>query len=331
MSAKTENFINAVKDGALSLWGIYKVLPSVAIAQGALESAWGTSAPNNNLFGIKGNYNGNSANMTTWESYGDIRYDIVDAFRAYPDWNTSIKDYGAFLNVNSRYAKALGLTDPQKQIQAIWEAGYATDPDYVSKIMSIINANDLRKYDAMVLNGEITTPQATQPVPVTSNSYTVKKGDTLTKIAKLHGVRIIDLKTWNNIENANLIQIGQVLKTSAPIQAPQQPTQTTQPTPNVPRGTYTVKSGDTLSQIAERVGMSVYEIQQINAIPDINRIQLGQVLQLESKPLQRKYTVKSGDTLSGIAYKLGTTVNNLRSGNNIGNPNLIYVGQVLKY
>ena len=331
MSAKTENFINAVKDGALSLWGIYKVLPSVAIAQGALESAWGTSAPNNNLFGIKGNYNGNSANMTTWESYGDIRYDIVDAFRAYPDWNTSIKDYGAFLNVNSRYAKALGLTDPQKQIQAIWEAGYATDPDYVSKIMSIINANDLRKYDAMVLNGEITTPQATQPVPVTSNSYTVKKGDTLTKIAKLHGVRIIDLKTWNNIENANLIQIGQVLKTSAPIQAPQQPTQTTKTTPNVPRGTYTVKSGDTLSQIAERVGMSVYEIQQINAIPDINRIQLGQVLQLESKPLQRKYTVKSGDTLSGIAYKLGTTVNNLRSGNNIGNPNLIYVGQVLKY
>ena len=331
MSAKTENFINAVKDGALSLWGIYKILPSVAIAQGALESAWGTSAPNNNLFGIKGNYNGNSANMATWESYGGIRYDIVDTFRAYPDWNTSIKDYGAFLNVNSRYKNALGLTDPQKQIQAIWEAGYATDPDYVSKIMSIINANDLRKYDAMVLNGEISTPKATQPVPVTSNSYTVKKGDTLTKIAKLHGVRIVDLKTWNNIENANLIQIGQVLKTSAPIQAPQQPTQPTQPTPNVPRGTYTVKSGDTLSQIAERVGLSVYEIQQINAIPDINRIQVGQVLQLESKPLQRKYIVKSGDTLSGIAYKLGTTVNNLRSGNNIGNPNLIYVGQVLKY
>ena len=326
MSAKTENFINAVKDGALSLWGIYKVLPSVAIAQGALESAWGTSAPNNNLFGIKGNYNGNSANMATWESYGGIRYDIVDNFRAYPDWNTSIKDYGAFLNVNSRYKNALGLTDPQKQIQAIWEAGYATDPDYVSKIMSIINANDLRKYDAMVLNGEITTPQ---PVPVTSNSYTVKKGDTLTKIAKLHGVRIIDLKTWNNIENANLIQVGQVLKTSAPIQAPKQPTPT--PTPNVPRGTYTVKSGDTLSKIAERVGLSIYEIQQINAIPDINRIQVGQVLQLELKPLQRKYIVKSGDTLSGIAYKLGTTVNNLRSGNNIGNPNLIYVGQVLKY
>ena len=331
MSAKTENFINAVKDGALSLWGTYKVLPSVAIAQGALESAWGTSAPNNNLFGIKGNYNGNSANMATWESYGGIRYDIVDSFRAYPDWNTSIKDYGAFLNVKSRYAKALGLTDPQKQIQAIWEAGYATDPDYVSKIMSIINANDLRKYDAMVLNGEISTPQATQPVPMTSNSYTVKKGDTLTKIAKLHGVRIIDLKTWNNIENANLIQIGQVLKTSAPIQVvPVVPVASTN-TENVPRGTYTVKSGDTLSKIAERVGMSVYEIQQINAIPDINRIQVGQVLQLESMPLQRKYTVKSGDTLSGIAYKLGTTVNNLRSGNNIGNPNLIYVGQVLKY
>lgn len=329
MSAKTENFINAVKDGALSLWGTYKVLPSVAIAQGALESAWGTSAPNNNLFGIKGSYNGNSASMATWESYGGIRYDIVDNFRAYPDWNTSIKDYGAFLNVNSRYKNALGLTDPQKQIQAIWEAGYATDPDYVSKIMSIINANNLKKYDAMVLNGEISTPQEEAHTISTPRLYVVKKGDTLTKIAKLHGVRIVDLKTWNNIENANLIQVGQVLKTSAP--TPTQPTQATQPTPNVPRGTYTVKSGDTLSQIAERVGMSVYEIQQINATPDINRIQVGQVLQLQAKPLQRKYIVKSGDTLSGIAYKLGTTVNNLRSGNNIGNPNLIYVGQVLKY
>lgn len=155
MSVKTDNFIHTVKGGATPLWDVYKVLPSVAIAQAALESGWGTSSlatKNNNLFGIKGDYGGNSANMQTWEVYGGVRYDIKANFRAYPDWETSIKDYGVFLNVNSRYKTALGLTDYKHQIREIHEAGYATDPQYQEKIVSIIEANDLVRVDDQVLN-----------------------------------------------------------------------------------------------------------------------------------------------------------------------------------
>lgn len=71
MSVQTESFINKVKGGAAALWPVYKVLPSVAIAQAALESAWGTSglaSNHNNLFGIKGSYGGNAANMVSTSS-----------------------------------------------------------------------------------------------------------------------------------------------------------------------------------------------------------------------------------------------------------------------
>uniref|UniRef100_UPI0028A97947 glycoside hydrolase family 73 protein n=1 Tax=Carnobacterium sp. TaxID=48221 RepID=UPI0028A97947 len=189
MSVQTESFINKVKGEATALWSVYKVLPSVTIAQAALESAWGTSglaANHNNLFGIKGNYGGNAANMATWEVYGGITYTITANFRSYPDWATSIKDYGVFLNVNSRYSKSLGLTDYKQQIKAIHEAGYATDPQYQTKIISIIVANDLVRFDKQVIDSTISDSNKL-PVSsvklvsdkITGNSYTVKSGDTL--------------------------------------------------------------------------------------------------------------------------------------------------------
>lgn len=177
MSKQTENFINKVKGGATQLWSIYKVLPSVAIAQAALESAWGTSGlatKYNNLFGIKGSYGGNAANMATWEVYGGVRYDIKANFRAYPNWETSIKDYGVFLNVNSRYKKALGLTNYKDQIKAIHVAGYATDPNYQKKIIQIIEANNLVQFDKQVLSGAVTPSKPTTSKPQASGNATVK-------------------------------------------------------------------------------------------------------------------------------------------------------------
>lgn len=97
---------------------------------------------------------------------------------------------------------------------------------------------------------------------------------------------------------------------------------------------YVVKSGDTLSGIALKFGTTVQELAQLNNIKNPNLIYSGQVLKLpvsnSSNKYQRTYVVQSGDTLSGIASKFGTTVSNLVSLNNISNPNLIYVGQVLK-
>ena len=100
-------------------------------------------------------------------------------------------------------------------------------------------------------------------------------------------------------------------------------------------GTYTVKSNDTLSAIANDFGVTVDQLVRWNNISNPNLITIGQILYFADKSSSGlgqgiTYVVQAGDTLSGIATKFGTTVANLVSLNNISDPNLKYVGQVLK-
>ena len=109
---------------------------------------------------------------------------------------------------------------------------------------------------------------------------------------------------------------------------------------------YTVQTGNTLSGIAYKYGVTVSQLQQWNNISNPNLIYTGQVLKIyqmsegqasgknrtssSSNSSYTTYTVQAGNTLSGIAYKYGVTVSQLQQWNNISNPNLIYTGQVLK-
>ena len=96
--------------------------------------------------------------------------------------------------------------------------------------------------------------------------------------------------------------------------------------------TYTVRSGDSLSAIAARFGTTVSALQSANNIRNANLIYPGQVLRVSGQATaQRVYTVRSGDNLSVIASRLGTTVGHLQSTNGIRNVNLIYPGQSLRY
>lgn len=115
------------------------------------------------------------------------------------------------------------------------------------------------------------------------------------------------------------------------------------PEPDEPKtpasSTYTVRSGDTLSGIAAMYGTTYQELAELNGISDPDLIYPGQKIKVTGKAsgssgkpssASRTYTVKSGDTLSGIASKYGTTWQKLRDLNGLDNPNLIYPGQVLK-
>lgn len=166
-------------------------------------------------------------------------------------------------------------------------------------------------------------PVKPTPVPVeNADVYTVKSGDTLSGIAQKFGVTVDNLVAWNNIENKNVINVGQVL--------------------TVKNGTtvYTVKAGDNLTTIARKFGTTAENLASLNELANPNLINVGQKLRVNgtevvtvptTKPLETQvvYTVKAGDTLSEIAQKNGTTADIIARTNGISNPNLIRVGQKL--
>lgn len=104
---------------------------------------------------------------------------------------------------------------------------------------------------------------------------------------------------------------------------------------------YTVQSGDTLSSIATRYGVTVENLASINGLSNPNLIYPGEVLKIypennrnmvnrDKMEFSSTYIVRLGDTLSFIARRFDTTVNDLVELNDIANPNLIYPGEILK-
>ena len=102
--------------------------------------------------------------------------------------------------------------------------------------------------------------------------------------------------------------------------------------------TVTVEAGDSLSKIAKAHGMTVERLAALNAICDINQLFVGQVLLLgeeqpeadpDAAPTEVSVTVQAGDSVSKIAKRYDTTVDAILSGNDISDPNLIFVGQTL--
>ena len=149
-----ENFIAAIKDAAIASAAISKIPASFTIAEAALESAWGSSllaTKGHNLFGVKADkaWTGDTLSIRTREYYTG-RWVFVDAlWRKYPDWFGSITDHAKFLTTNKRYATAFLAKNVEDFTAAIAKAGYATDPLYAHKILSVIRANKLEVLDVI--------------------------------------------------------------------------------------------------------------------------------------------------------------------------------------
>ncbi|MCH1975595.1 LysM peptidoglycan-binding domain-containing protein [Enterococcus hirae] len=96
--------------------------------------------------------------------------------------------------------------------------------------------------------------------------------------------------------------------------------------------THVVQYGETLSSIATKYGTTYQALASWNGLSNPNMIYAGQVLKVNEKvSTTRTYTVRSGDNLSSIASRLGTTYQALAQRNGLSNPNLIYPGQTLSY
>ncbi|MEW2386656.1 glucosaminidase domain-containing protein, partial [Micromonospora sp. NPDC047707] len=127
---------------------------SVAIGQSALETGWGRYAALNNYFGIKcvNNDPGSIAigcrTMTTTECGPRGCGPEAGVFRVYATMEDSFRDYGRFLHNSPRYAKAFNFThDPDQFIREVHAAGYATDPEYANKVISIMRTYNLYRFN----------------------------------------------------------------------------------------------------------------------------------------------------------------------------------------
>lgn len=159
-------------------------------------------------------------------------------------------------------------------------------------------------------------------LPSTQNTYTVKKGDSLWSIAKKYNTTVEQLKAANNL-TSNLLNIGQVLKIPQ-TEVPVEPGDYT---------VYTVVSGDNLYNIARRYNLDVKDIADYNNLSTTN-LSIGQRLLIPTKTVPtpsegyQTYIVKKGDNLYSIANKYNTTVDEIKSLNNLTS-NILSINQKL--
>ena len=157
--------------------------------------------------------------------------------------------------------------------------------------------------------------------PAPSGQYVVQPGDTLSGIAAQAGVDAASVIAWNNLANPDDVQVGQVLRLSAPA-APAA----------APAGSYVVQPGDTLLGIAQQLGVTSDRLAAANNLSDPNDIVVGQTLAVPGGAKARAaktYTVQPGDSVSGIAQSFGMDVASLVSANQISDPALIQPGMLL--
>ncbi len=121
------------------------------LGQAALESGWGKreilhedGSTSHNLFGIKatGNWQGDVVNIMTTEFQDGVPRKVQQPFRAYDSYDESFADYARLLTRNDRYSKVLAAASAEEAAERIQDAGYATDPGYADKLISIMSYFD---------------------------------------------------------------------------------------------------------------------------------------------------------------------------------------------
>ncbi|MGY2747268.1 LysM peptidoglycan-binding domain-containing protein [Arthrobacter sp. UYCu723] len=212
-------------------------------------------------------------------------------------------------------------------------------------------------------------PAAQPSTPASAGgSYTVKPGDTLGAIAARHGVQLSEVFGWNGLTMGSIIYPGQKIKVGpgttapsaadpaapAPVAPASTPAAPASPGGSSTGGSYTVKPGDTLGAIAARHGVKLSEVFGWNGLNMGSIIYPGQKITIGSgttapsapapsapapvtpastptapAPASGSYTIKAGDTLSGIAARNGVKLSDILSANRLTMSTVIYPGQKL--
>ena len=367
-TATQQNFLSTIGGYARDIAKNNDLYASVMIAQAILESGWGqsglASAPNYNLFGIKGDYNGNTVRMDTLEDDGSGNYYAAkEPFRKYSNYGESLNDYASLLtgdnNPNSwrykfYYGARVSATNSYQDATQHLTGRYATDTRYASKLNQLIQTYGLTQYDA---GGSSTASPARPQAPATGGgSYTVQAGDSYWRIANKYGISIEELQRLNGTSSyflypgQSLVVPGSASTTSGSAASTSSSTTSTRSAAPSAGGSYTVQAGDSYWRIANKYGISIQELQRLNGTSDY-ALHPGQSIKVPGSGTNASassnsgsaststtsaapsaggsYTVQAGDSYWRIANKYGISISELQRLNGTSNY-FLYPGQSLK-
>lgn len=194
----------------------------------------------------------------------------------------------------------------------------------VDELISLNNLTDFELYVGQIL--KLPTLAGEEEI-IGEDEYVVQKGDSLYSIGRTYGITVDELKRLNNL-TSNALDVGQVLKISSSNNS------TGSSNNNQSNSTYTVQKGDSLYSIARAYNTTVDELKRLNNLTS-NTLSIGQVLNINRNNnntnvnTTNTYTVKSGDTLYSIARAYNTSLNEIKTLNNLTS-NVLTVGQTLK-
>lgn len=252
-------YIDKYSDMAVEQMRLHKIPASITLSQGLLESGAGNSMlarKSNNHFGIKcgGSWRGPS-----------VRHDDDarnECFRAYKHARESYEDHSAFLRRGARYAFLfdLKITDYKGWARGLKKAGYATDPSYANRLITIIEDYNLYKYDAKGVYSErklTKEPWLLSPHQVyiaNDIAYIIaRNGDTFKSLDKEFDISWRSLVKYNDLQRDYTLAEGDIIYLKSKKKKASKP-----------NTVYIVKDGDSMHTISQKYGIRLKNLYKMN-------------------------------------------------------------------
>lgn len=274
-------YIDQFKDLAIEQMLKYNIPASITLSQGLLESGAGRSwltKSSNNHFGIK---------CHGWTGRRVFHDDDErgECFRAYDNPRQSFEDHSRFLATQSRYARLFtySRTDYKSWARGLKQCGYATNPQYASKLIQIIELYGLNKYDKATTFDQFLVKHSIEDgvapdggihvIKAYNNNYYViaRKGDTFASLSKELCIGKRKLARYNERSYKESLNAGDIIYLKK---------KRTKATKEYKRVPHVVKAGESMYSIAQRYGIRLSSLYKKNGLNADYQIQVGDKLRV---------------------------------------------------